>query len=116
MKGAIILPRDHDNDSATVAELLDGMNQLMAAGYTVFVKWTCPKCGVRVTSGDPNVYHSAGYYHDSPGCGALYTGTHFGIAAVLATDKEALAKLLAVAYEAEPSYEGDLPGLREKGG
>jgi hypothetical protein len=107
---------DSGDDFESVEALMAGMNDLIRQGYAVFPKWTCPKCGERVTSGEPNVFHSQGYYHDAPGCGALYTGTRYGLMAIAMSDKEALAKLLVAAYQSQPEFEGDLPGYREKGG
>ncbi len=58
-------------------ELLPMMETLIGQGFIVFVKWTCPQCGERVTSMEPNAFHTGGYRHDD--CGFLYTGDMFGI-------------------------------------
>jgi hypothetical protein len=101
-----------DNDAPTPEALINSMNRMIAAGYLVLVKWTCPKCGERCESGEPNVFHAQGYYHDVPGCGALYEGPRYGFAAILASDREMIQKMITDIYGALPEFEGPLPGLR----
>lgn len=47
----------------------------------IYVKWTCPACGERVMSGEPNVFNAGGYVHDDPNCGFHYTGEYWGFMA-----------------------------------
>lgn len=70
------MPEDIHED-----ELIRRMEAVLALHphAEVFVKWTCPKCGERVMSGEANTYHSAGYLHED--CGFLYTGKFFGFMA-----------------------------------
>lgn len=108
--------RTHEEDDAsTPEELLAAMNKWIGLGYIVLVKWTCPKCGDRVESGEPNVFHSGGYYHDVPDCGALYTGPRFGFSAMLAdpANRPVVKALVEKIYSELPGFEGPLPGLRE---
>ena len=69
------MPNEHN--ALPTSELLPMMDKLIEQGFNVFVKWTCPNCGERVTSLDANTFHTAGYMHDE--CGHLYTGDEFGI-------------------------------------
>jgi hypothetical protein len=107
--------RTQEGDCETPEELLTAMNKWIGLGYIVLVKWTCPQCGDRVESGEPNVFHSGGYYHDTPGCGALYTGTRFGFAAIQAdpAQRPLVRSLVEKVYSEQPGFEGPLPGLRE---
>ena len=99
------------NDFDSPEELVAAMDKFIAKGFFVLVKWTCPKCKERVTSGVPNVYHSAGYYHDSPGCGFLYQGQRFGLAAIKG-DPTKVPDLIRDSYKAMPEYDGPLPAFR----
>lgn len=66
-------------------KLVVEMDKLLAKGYHVWVKWTCPDCGERATSNEPDVVHTGGYLHqekaDGTPCGAWYFGTVFGMRA-----------------------------------
>ena len=42
-------------------------DQLIRAGATIYQKWTCNKCGDRVTANNPNVFTTLGY-HEGCGC------------------------------------------------
>ena len=108
---------EQEINAASPDELVREMTAWQKKGYLTLVKWTCPKCGDRVTSGEPNVFHAMGYYHDVPGCGALYTGPAYGFSAISVPgmDGAALAAMIQRSYETLPTFEGDLPGLRDGG-
>lgn len=69
-----------------IAELLPEIDGFIARGATVYIKWTCPKCGERVIADEPNVYNALGYRHterqDGTPCDGLYLGTVFGLAVI----------------------------------
>jgi hypothetical protein len=44
---------DARDDAETPEQLVERMNMMIRQGYLVLVKWTCPKCGERVESGEP---------------------------------------------------------------
>jgi len=56
-------------------------------GSLWYLKWTCPKCGERVTCNEPKTVYTRGYLHQEKAngepCGALYTGQMFGCFLVL---------------------------------
>lgn len=88
----------------TTDELLEEMEAVLARypSAKLFVKWTCPKCGERVTSTDANTFHSKGFYHDEDNCGALYTGPYWGYAAMFTSVRDA-NKFFGVTPEEEES-------------
>lgn len=102
------------DDFETVDELIDGMNRAIVHGFLAYVKWTCPECGQRCASGEPNVFRSAGYYHDEPNCGALYKGPYFGLALVASTDPRRMTEIIGESYRQLPGYAGRLPGLNSE--
>lgn len=69
-------------------KLLEIMNAYMAKGYDVFVKWTCPQCGERAISNEPNCFNTGGYIHEEKAggapCGVLYHGPVYGVLAYVA--------------------------------
>jgi hypothetical protein len=77
------LPRPGDLE---IDELLRQLDQLIAKGATVFVKWTCPSCGDRCVADEPNQFHPEGYTHTTRDtgapCGTLYVGPKWGIRAI----------------------------------
>lgn len=101
------------DDFATPELLIAAMNKAIAKGFRALVKWTCPKCGKRCTSGEPNRFNTGGYYHDEPGCGHLYTGQRYGLALVGGSDPAKIDKLIADTYAEFPTFEGPLPGFRD---
>lgn len=72
---------DHDRDLPS-AQLLAEMERVLTEHPTaeLYVKWTCPDCGERVTSDTANTFHAGGYRHE--GCGGFYDGDRFGFMAV----------------------------------
>ena len=78
-----------------ISEIQRKTDALLAANPTVkvYLKWTCPTCGERVTATEPNSYCLRGYYHeekdDGSSCGALYTGTKFGMLLLFAVGGKA---------------------------
>lgn len=44
-----------------------------------YLKWTCPGCGKRVTSEQPNAVFKQGMRHNEDGCNTLYTGPLWGL-------------------------------------
>lgn len=67
------MPKDHHIDL-----LLTTLDEKVKANpnMKVYLKWTCPGCGERVTATEPNTYYTEGYVHES--CGATYRGKMFG--------------------------------------
>lgn len=51
----------HDFKDLPKDELLAKMQELINAGWTVFVKFTCLHCGSRQISDTPNKLHLGGY-------------------------------------------------------
>lgn len=76
------------SDDVTEARLLEIMREFMKKGFDVYVKWTCPKCGERVTCPTANSFYPAGFIHeekaDGSACGELYLGPTYGVMAVIA--------------------------------
>lgn len=68
-----------------------------------FVKWTCPKCGERAESSQPNVVCISGYVHE--GCGYHYQGKLYGLMVILGLNEEA-RKVLEVGI-LEPEAPGE---------
>lgn len=68
-----------------VAELLPRIERVLTQFPTaqIYLKWTCPGCGDRVTAEEPNAFHTGGYDHvereNGTPCGSRYTGTQFGM-------------------------------------
>ena len=64
-----------------IEEMLPKIDELIRSGVLVYLKWTCPKCGERVTANEPNTYRTQGYQHeerlDGIICGEWYYGTKF---------------------------------------
>ncbi len=77
-----------------IVELMPMIDNLIEQGAVVFLKWSCPSCGERVTANEPNSYHRGGYRHeekkDGSPCGFLYLGTRFGLLAVHSVGSEAV--------------------------
>ncbi len=77
-------PNDYEID-----DMLPRMNELIQDGCLVFLKWTCPSCGERVTSNQPNTYQTKGYQHEEKAdgslCGGLYMGTRFNYVMIAST-------------------------------
>lgn len=69
-----------DHPSRTAIRMMD---EVAGKGGKAWIKWTCPKCGERVTANEPNTFHTRGYAHeakrDGSPCGAVYTGDMFGL-------------------------------------
>jgi hypothetical protein len=59
------------------AELLVRMQELINAGWTVFVKFTCLHCGSRQTSDTPNKLHLGGYTCEE--CGKVSYPIRYGL-------------------------------------
>lgn len=78
-----------------IEDILNLMEKVVAQGGLAYIKWTCPKCGERVTSDQANCFYMQGYKHtekdDGTPCGETYRGTMFGLRALFST-KEALEK------------------------
>jgi predicted RNA-binding Zn-ribbon protein involved in translation (DUF1610 family) len=72
----------HEPEDLHVDELIRRMEAILVKhpSAKLFVKWTCPKCGERVTSNEANVVHTGGYRHDD--CGGMYHGDLFGFMAI----------------------------------
>jgi len=72
-------PREGDRPSK---ELIPEMDELIRQGHSVYVKWTCPKCGDRCRDDTPNRFCTEGYRHstreDGSYCGGEYEGDLFG--------------------------------------
>ena len=75
------------NSIALVNKMNDILTRLDGKAK-VYVKWTCPGCGERVTSTQPNSFHTDGYTHEE--CGVTYTGDMFGMALVTIIGDEPL--------------------------
>ena len=71
-----------------VTDLIKQMEALLRENPHVqlFVKWTCPNCGQRAMSAEPNVFHAQGYVHED--CGFLYAGDYYGFMAAFTIGKE----------------------------
>lgn len=65
-------------------QLITMANELISKGHIIWVKWTCPRCGDRVTSSTPNTIF-ASYLHTDEKCGFLYKGDEFGLMVALQT-------------------------------
>ena len=65
-----------------ISEILRMANEVIQNGGQVYLKWTCPKCGDRVTADEANTYHTSGYIHTDKGCGYHYKGEMFGFLVV----------------------------------
>lgn len=69
--------------------LIKQMNEVLRTkpNARCFVKWTCTRCGDRVTSNVPNVFNTGGYLHEEREsgdvCGGVYTGNYYGLAILL---------------------------------
>lgn len=61
----------------TIEELRGFMEEIMNAGGNVWIKWTCPKCGDRVTANEANTVYMQGYKHED--CGEVYRGDTYGL-------------------------------------
>ena len=68
-----------------IEELLPTIRELIRGGAMVWLKWTCPKCGDRVTANKENTYYTGGYTHED--CGETYYGTMFGMLVLSSFDK-----------------------------
>lgn len=64
----------------------------------IWIKWTCPGCGERVTADEPNTFCTQGYLHttreDGTPCGIPYDGHLFGLRLIIAHTPEARAAIL----------------------
>jgi len=64
-----------------IGEMLPALKKIVEQGDKFYLKWTCPACSERVTSNEPNMYETGGYFHqekvDGSPCGKLYVGTKF---------------------------------------
>jgi len=58
-------------------EILSQMKKCIDTGWTCFVKWTCEKCGERVTCNTPNAFFTEGYIHED--CGHISFPNKFGL-------------------------------------
>lgn len=69
-------------EDITARQLVEQMEALLSEhpSAQLYVKWTCPGCGERVSADDPNSFHLGGYVHEE--CGTLYQGDAFGFMAV----------------------------------
>jgi hypothetical protein len=47
-----------------LTECLEAMNKLVLKGATVYQKWTCERCGDRVTANNPNTITAHGHHED----------------------------------------------------
>lgn len=70
-----------------IRDILPELAEWVQLGAICYIKWTCPKCGERVLSEDPNVFCDRGYLHsekqDGSECGFVYFGDQFGLAVVI---------------------------------
>lgn len=67
-------------------EIAAAAEKEIAAGKTVYQKWTCKACGERVTMGEPNVFFTTGRHDECPvedgyltelaGCNYMVIETH----------------------------------------
>lgn len=65
-----------------IREIMEMVKPILESGGLVYLKWTCPKCGERVTADEANTYHADGYIHTEPYCGYHYKGTQYGFLVV----------------------------------
>lgn len=70
-----------DYHDRPIAEIQRMMNDVRAKGGKSWIKWTCPKCGERCLSTDPDTINLGGYQHDA--CGGVYTGALYGLMVLL---------------------------------
>lgn len=70
----------------TGQELIEQVNEILnkRPNANIYVKWTCPNCGDRVTCDTPNTFYTGGFLHDE--CGHLYTGDAFGYMLIASAD------------------------------
>jgi len=81
-----------DYNDYEIGDMLPRMNELIQDGCLIYLKWTCPACGERVTSTEANSYQTGGYLHDEKmndePCGATYYGTKFNYVMISSTGTE----------------------------
>ena len=92
-----------DHNDYEIDDMLPRMDELIQQGCLVFLKWTCPSCGERVTSNQANAYQTDGYQHEEKAdgslCGGLYMGTRFNyimMSSMSPAGDEAMEKLKKV--------------------
>jgi hypothetical protein len=81
-----------------VDEVCAEMDRLIKQGCIVFVKYTCDKCGERVTSNVPNSFAREGYIHEEKGdgtpCGHLTVPIGINQLTISSTDPKKQQQLL----------------------
>lgn len=64
-------------------ELLEMMEEMIAKGWDVFVKWECELCHERVTLDSPNCFYTCGFLHtlkeNGERCGKISYPDKFGL-------------------------------------
>jgi len=70
-------------------QALQMMNQWIKEGHEVYVKWTCLKCGSRLTAEKPNQV-SILMKHDEPECGHITNVADTGIGFMLVMRNQTL--------------------------
>ena len=60
-------------------KIIELMRKLISRGFVCFVKYTCEKCGERVTCTQPNSFFTNGYTHDETYCGHTSFPDKFGL-------------------------------------
>lgn len=73
-------PREGDLPLEQIKVMMD---EALHRGDLAWIKWTCPRCGERVTSDNEGSIHLDGYKHtqkkDGTLCGGVYEGNLFGL-------------------------------------
>ena len=76
------------SDFESVQELIAAADRLIARGFQIWIKWTCPRCGDRCCADEPNTFCAHGYRHSTrengEPCGHHYNGQRYGLMAATA--------------------------------
>jgi len=62
-------------------KIIEKMKKFIDQGWLCFIKWTCDKCGERVTCNTPNAFFTEGYTHEE--CGHTSYPKKFGLMIIL---------------------------------
>lgn len=80
---------DQPSTDVPLEEIIKLVEKVLSRDPTAlcFVKWTCPQCGERVDSSQPNVICTSGYVHED--CGYHYKGELYGLMVIRGLNEEA---------------------------
>lgn len=75
-----------------IDEIIKMVESIAEKGGQAYIKWTCPRCGERVTCSDANTIYQKGYGHEEREngtyCGEIYRGDKFGLLVVFQAEFE----------------------------